>query len=197
MSVQDDLQKSVLDESVASHNYRMRAIAARSAGDEVSARLWEHVADEEDVHYNEFMNRLAVVRVEGQRLVYRRGSETMYMSPLTEDYELMRLEEEGWVLVGEGRRRRPSPLSRTDIPKSLQMEPMYEATFFPEESHRPFPKTTTEWEDLGYDIEAKLPDIGGRYSIRDAVAIATGKKEGNADEAKRWLVRKAGELGVC
>lgn len=63
--------------------------------------------------------------------------------------------------------------------------------------HRAFPQTDREWEDLGYDIEAKLPGIGTEiYSVRDAVAIATGKREGDADEAKRWLVRKAGELGI-
>lgn len=65
------------------------------------------------------------------------------------------------------------------------------------EPPRPFPRTDTEWEDLGFDIEARLPDYPDvRYSVRDAVAIATGKREGDPDEAKRWLVRKAGELGV-
>lgn len=64
-------------------------------------------------------------------------------------------------------------------------------------THRPYPQTDTDWENLGYDIEAKLPDIGEpRYSVRDAVAIATGKREGDADMAKRWLVQKAGELGI-
>ena len=62
--------------------------------------------------------------------------------------------------------------------------------------YRPFPQTNQEWENLGFDIEAKLPNIGPRYSIRDAVAIATGKKEGNAGTAKDWLIRKAGELGI-
>jgi rubrerythrin len=58
---------------------------------------------------------------------------------------------------------------------------------------RPFPQTYNDWADLGIDLGAKDP------SIKDEVynklqAIYNGTSE--ADEAKRWLVRKAGELGV-
>ena len=67
---------------------------------------------------------------------------------------------------------------------------------------RPFPQTDNEWEDLGFDIEAKLPvSIGGfdldRQTIRDAVATITGKrKEGNVEDAKRWLIQTAGALAI-
>lgn len=63
----------------------------------------------------------------------------------------------------------------------------------PVELQRPFPQTYDDWADLGIDIGAKDP------SIKDAVYRALTKiYEGtpDADEAKRWLVNKAGELGV-
>lgn len=55
------------------------------------------------------------------------------------------------------------------------------------------PKTYGDWSDLGMSIKEKDP------SLSDKVNNALGKiSEGtpDADEAKRWLVNKAGELGV-
>ncbi len=77
-----------------------------------------------------------------------------------------------------------------------------ETRFYPPVASHSAPQTDDEWEDLGFDIEAKLPvSIGGlsldRQIIRDAVATITGKrKEGNTEDAKRWLVQTAGKLRI-
>ena len=59
--VKENLQKSMDEESEASALYKNRALNARINGDEVSAKLWEHIADEEDGHYNEFKDRLVTI----------------------------------------------------------------------------------------------------------------------------------------
>ena len=56
-----DLKQSMEEEADAVKAYKKRAWLARSRGDEVSARLWEHIAEEENGHYNEFKDRLAVL----------------------------------------------------------------------------------------------------------------------------------------
>lgn len=73
-----------------------------------------------------------------------------------------------------------------------------ESVYMREYGKRPFPTTDADWENLGFDIEAKYPgDITLRNEIRLQVAAAKGdEKAGDPDEARRWLVRKAGELGI-
>lgn len=58
---------------------------------------------------------------------------------------------------------------------------------------RPFPQIYDDWADLGIDIGAKDP------SIADEVHTALTHiytKTPEADEAKRWIIAKANELGV-
>jgi hypothetical protein len=54
----EDLSQSCVDEANAAADYRARADLALSAGDVESAALFEHIAAEEDGHYNEFAGRL-------------------------------------------------------------------------------------------------------------------------------------------
>lgn len=61
---------------------------------------------------------------------------------------------------------------------------------------RRVPQTNEEWENLGYDIEAKRPADITMHDIRLQVAIATGVSEGDAGKAKRWLIQEAGKLGI-
>lgn len=75
-------------------------------------------------------------------------------------------------------------LSRLQWPIKPEEEPMM----------RLFPKTYDDWADLGIDIKAKDP------GVRDEVDtylsyIYAGIPEAN--DAKRWLVRKARELGIA
>ena len=56
--IASNLRSSMLEERTASNSYNDRAEYARANGDEVSAKLWEHIAEEEIGHYNEFNNRL-------------------------------------------------------------------------------------------------------------------------------------------
>jgi hypothetical protein len=56
-SVIGNLAHSMKEELKADHDYRMRAVAARKVGDEASAKLWEHIAEEEVGHFEEFAAR--------------------------------------------------------------------------------------------------------------------------------------------
>lgn len=52
-----DLEKSAGEELKAAYDYRERAAFAREHGDVATAELYEHIAKEEDKHYEEFMSR--------------------------------------------------------------------------------------------------------------------------------------------
>lgn len=58
---------------------------------------------------------------------------------------------------------------------------------------RLFPKTYGDWADLGMDIKEKDSSLSGE--VNDALTKIYEEAPG-ADDAKRWLVRKTGELGV-
>lgn len=58
MNIRDYLTQSMVEERMAADLYRERAYIATEVGDKVSAKLWEHIADEEEVHLNEFQDRL-------------------------------------------------------------------------------------------------------------------------------------------
>lgn len=61
------------------------------------------------------------------------------------------------------------------------------------ELNRPYPQTYGEWADLGADIKETDPDTS--EEVNDALTkIAIEAPD--ADDAKRWLTSKAGELGV-
>lgn len=57
-SVSQALEASMHEEKTAADFYRRRAQYADSQGDEISAELWRHTADDEDQHYQEFHDRL-------------------------------------------------------------------------------------------------------------------------------------------
>lgn len=61
------------------------------------------------------------------------------------------------------------------------------------ELKRPFPQTYDDWADLGIDIQAEDPTIADEVYTR-LNHIYTKTPE--AEDAKRWLIQKAGELGV-
>ncbi|MBU1374295.1 MAG: hypothetical protein KJ820_16325 [Bacteroidetes bacterium] len=52
------IRQSMGEELVASSVYHTRALTAREAGDEKTAKLYEHIAEEEDGHWVEFGKRL-------------------------------------------------------------------------------------------------------------------------------------------
>ncbi len=52
-----DLAQSMLDEAQASSDYRKRAQICQIQGDNETAKLYEHIASEEDGHYNEMKER--------------------------------------------------------------------------------------------------------------------------------------------
>lgn len=213
MTVEIHLQQSMAEESLAAANYRGRADYARAHGDEVSAKLWIHVAEEEDGHYDEFKDRLAALGLQGQGTSELKEGSIVRLKSGTEGYVKGQIVEYtdlipysalgGAILTGpsykvymlEGKHKGETVRVPANYVELITGE---SSTSF---SNRPFPRTAAEWEDLGYDIEAKLPaSIEGWtvevQTVRDAVATATGKKEGYPEDAKRWLVQTAGKLGI-
>jgi rubrerythrin len=65
-TIEQGLQKSMDEEVMAIAVYRARAAAARSEGDDLTASLWDHIAEEEDTHYHEFSDRLDAVTMEAR-----------------------------------------------------------------------------------------------------------------------------------
>lgn len=57
-SVANALESSMKEELLAADWYKRRAENARVRGDNVTAQLWDHIAEEEIGHYNEFKDRL-------------------------------------------------------------------------------------------------------------------------------------------
>lgn len=57
MTIASDLRKSIQEEQLAALHYRTRAKTA----DPVTARLYRHIAGEEDGHAHEFRQRLKIV----------------------------------------------------------------------------------------------------------------------------------------
>ena len=63
MSVSGDLRKSIKEEIEARNRYLRRAREA----DHVTARLYQHIASEENTHAHEFNSRLKIVSRMGRR----------------------------------------------------------------------------------------------------------------------------------
>jgi len=62
-------------------------------------------------------------------------------------------------------------------------------------THRPFPKTYADWVDLALDIKKKAPELS--TEVNECLMAIIGEGTGrDVDDAKRWLVRRAGELGI-
>lgn len=60
-------------------------------------------------------------------------------------------------------------------------------------SSRPFPQTYGDWVNLAEDIKAKDPSVA--FMVNAALEDISNETE-YADPQKRWLVNKAGELGI-
>lgn len=63
----------------------------------------------------------------------------------------------------------------------------------PSQVGRPFPKTYGDWVNLAEDIKEVEPNISWEVNTRLG-HIASESEE--AEGSKRWLVQKAGELGI-
>jgi rubrerythrin len=102
--IESDLQKSMGEELKARDDYRTRGELASSQGDQKTSDLYEHIAGEEQVHHEEFKQRLSEVESRGgsemanscgcntiqavlQRSKYRTGElEVKYKDPRFEVY---------------------------------------------------------------------------------------------------------------
>ena len=159
MSVQSDLEKSMAEERAAAEAYRYRAFYAHEEGDEVSVKLWQHIAEEEDGHYNEFKDRLAALRAEEED-IYREVEVDFTPQPRFADYA---------------------------TPGDIQ--------YPPQEAPRPFPQTYSDWLVLAADIKQKEPKLEVWTKVNDCLNYIALDELG-VDDAKHWLMEKAGELGV-
>jgi len=68
-----------------------------------------------------------------------------------------------------------------------QLEPLLEGVSL-------FPKTREDWTNLGIDIKEKDPSLSNE--VNDALTKIYEGTPGAANESKRWLTQKAGELGI-
>lgn len=93
-----------------------------------------------------------------------------------------------------------------EVMRKLPVEPTTGERTWPEELawreksgfgelHRPFPETYGDWVSLAEDIKQKMPEES--WYIVNELLQTISKEEGPVvDEAKRWLMNKAGELGI-
>jgi len=61
---------------------------------------------------------------------------------------------------------------------------------------RPFPQTYGDWVNLAEDIKAKYQDDPVMIAAANTQLREIAQETGSAEEAKRWLVGKANELGI-
>lgn len=61
-------------------------------------------------------------------------------------------------------------------------------------TERPFPQTYGDWVNVAEDVKSKMPRDAWHIVNELLQAISEGGPV--AEEAKRWLMQKAGELGV-
>ena len=66
---------------------------------------------------------------------------------------------------------------------------------YPGERHSLFPQTYSDWVNLAEDIKQKMPTESW-YIVNDLLQVISQEEGPVAEEAKRWLMRKAGELGI-
>jgi rubrerythrin len=57
-TIEEGLSDSMIEERTAADWYRRRGMDARLKGDTVTADLYEHIAKEEEQHYQEFQERV-------------------------------------------------------------------------------------------------------------------------------------------
>ena len=98
--------------------------------------------------------------------------------------------EEGGMIMGELGREMMSQ----EEAKRLGIGEMHKRMMGSGESSRPFPETYGDWVSLAEDIKAKMPPES--WGVVNGTLQVVGEEGPNAEEAKRWLVEKAGELDI-
>ena len=98
--------------------------------------------------------------------------------------------EEGGMIMGELGREMMSQ----EEAKRLGMGEMHKRMMGSGESSRPFPETYGDWVSLAEDIKAKMPPES--WGVVNGLLLIISDEVPEAQEAKRWLVNKAGELGI-
>ncbi len=166
-TIEDALRKSMDEERLAARVYRERATAAFEDGDVITGNLWLHIAEEEEGHYHEFSDRLAIAKRAHQQGMHgmssTRGIKGIphhkpieYTTPadISHFQEIMPFPKTygDWVDLAE------------KIKVATGNEPSYNAT-----------------------INFQLQTISGEGSTETPQAVA---------HAKRWLVDQAGVLGI-
>jgi len=72
------------------------------------------------------------------------------------------------------------------------------------ELHRPFPETYGDWVNLAEDIKTRYADdpvdrAAVNYNLKviaEEDGVTPMVEQSEVDDAKRWLIQKAGELGI-
>ena len=156
------LELSMKEELLASRVYVERSVGAEQLGDQISADLWMHIAEEEEHHYVEFRNRLEFLKA----------------SEMSSEHK---------DVAGNGHTIGPSDKD------SLSRQSKYGMGWM---GHRKMPSTDNEWEDLAFDIEAKMKSDQERLEVQRMRHLAVEGSNVAKAEARRWLAAKAHELGI-
>ncbi len=97
--------------------------------------------------------------------------------------------------VREMERENPgNPMMSQEEAEKLGMGEMHKRMMGSGVSSRPFPETYGDWVSLAEDIKAKMPQE--KWGIVNSTLQLISEEHPNSGEAKRWLVEKAGELGI-
>lgn len=121
-TVNDGLRKSMDEERYAVQVYKERADVARDDGDNVTAQLWEHIAEEERGHYNEFKDRLYAIEPMRKYKNIGGGVESVYMLKEESTSRLFPKTYGDWVNLAEDIKAKclDDPVGRSNVNYQLQ-----------------------------------------------------------------------------
>ncbi len=179
MSYVDRMREAVKEETEAYLQYSRLADDAEEAGDRSAAIKIKMIAAEE-LEHSRAITRLLAAR-----------------PPFSPERKRAK-EVLGRMSEPMGIGSSPDPTESCSIDNWGQCQQMvckYHGTCHKEAmlQPRPFPETYGDWVSLAEDIKAKDPDLS--YLVNNHLLQISGNTD-EAEEAKRWLTRKAGKLGI-
>jgi len=168
MSLVGDIGVEVKDEIKANQSYRSLASRLRMAGYHNEGAIVDSIADDEERHANLLMTIANFIQS-------REPSTGIELSKYPQ---------------------RSEPTLTDEIREAYERaKGTGKVTVSPFSEHRPFPKTYGDWVDLAESIKDKA-DIPVYTETSYKLGIILGNIDGDAEDAKRWLIKKAGELGI-
>lgn len=208
----ENLKDRIQEEKSAATDYSLLAFEARGYGLSGNVRVLTQIAEDEERHAEELEGIVRGLEVTLETALELATEEQPYSWRVTnigtgEMYDST--EEYVSVLDAEGGGRSfvATELRRMYVPRGYRLQVLNRwgevvHTVAPapgevvERPPRPFPQTYGDWVNLGMDIKEKSPDITTVAEVNKALISIAEDKPGVAEDAMRYLVQKAGELGI-